>query len=327
MPVGKVPEDVLRRSVMNLLHTRRDEVLLGSAVGEDCAAVALQEDEVFVLSTDPITGTAKDIGHLSVIVTVNDLASAGAEPIGILLTVLLPEQATEEELARIMKDVEHACAGTALQVLGGHTETTTVVNQPLVSVTGVGKVRRGRLISTGGARPGMELVATKWVGIEGTSIIAKEREQELRARFAAPFLEQAKQMDALLCVLPEGRIAAEYGAAAMHDVTEGGIFGALWEMAEASGVGIEVDGNAIPIRQETVELCEFFAINPYRLISSGCMLIAANDGFGLVARLKAADIPAAVIGHVTEGKDRIVEFGGRRQYLTPPEADELHKVV
>ena len=115
LETGKVPENVLKRSVMNLLHTKRDEVLLGSAVGEDCAAVSLGDDEVFVLSTDPITGTAKDIGQLSVIVTVNDLASAGAEPIGILLTVLLPEGSTERELAAIMQDVESACAESNLQ--------------------------------------------------------------------------------------------------------------------------------------------------------------------------------------------------------------------
>ncbi len=327
LETGKVPENVLKRSVMNLLHTKRDEVLLGSAVGEDCAAVSLSDDEVFVLSTDPITGTAKDIGQLSVIVTVNDLASAGAEPIGILLTVLLPECSTEGELAAIMQDVESACAESNLQVIGGHTETTPVVNQPLVSVTGVGKARRGRLISTGGAKPGMSLIATKWIGIEGTSILAKEKKEALEERFSKQFVERAIEFDRYLCVLPEGRIAADHGAAAMHDVTEGGIYGALWEMAEASKVGIEVDLKAIPVRQETIELCEFFDINPYRLISSGCMLIAAHDGDGLIRKLKEADIPANIIGRVTDNNDRVVISGDRRQYLTPPEADELHKAL
>lgn len=327
LETGKVPENVLKRSVMNLLHTKRDEVLLGSAVGEDCAAVSLGDDEVFVLSTDPITGTAKDIGQLSVIVTVNDLASAGAEPIGILLTVLLPEGSTERELAAIMQDVESACAESNLQVIGGHTETTPVVNQPLVSVTGVGKARRGRLISTGGAKPGMSLIATKWIGIEGTSILAKEKKEALEECFSKQFVERAIEFDRYLCVLPEGRIAADHGAAAMHDVTEGGIYGALWEMAEASKVGIEVDLKAIPVRQETIELCEYFDINPYRLISSGCMLIAAHDGDGLIRKLKEADIPANIIGRVTDNNDRVVISGDRRQYLTPPEADELHKAL
>ena len=327
LETGKVPESVLKRSVMNLLHTKRKEVVLGSAVGEDCAAVALAEDEIFVLSTDPITGTAKDIGRLSILVTVNDLASAGAEPVGVLLTILLPVGATEEDLAEIMRDVDAACAKTDLQVIGGHTETTPVVNQPVVSVTGVGKVKRGRLISTAGAKPGMDLVVTKAVGIEGTSILAKEYAQELTERFSGDFVERAAAFDRFLSVLDEGIIAAKHGAGAMHDVTEGGIFGALWEMAEASGTGLNVELLEIPIRQETVEICEYFSIDPYRLISSGCMLIATEDGYGLIRKLSEAGIPASVIGKVTTGPDRIVTSGDRRTYLVPPGPDELHKAL
>lgn len=327
LEIGKVPENVLKRSVMNHLHTKRKEVLLGSAVGEDCAAIALAEDEVFVLSTDPITGTAKDIGRLSVLVTVNDLASAGAEPVGIMVTVLLPVGSTERDLAVIMADVDEACTKADIQVIGGHTETTAVVKVPVVSVTGVGKVRRGCLVSTAGAKPGMDLITTKAIGIEGTSILAKEFGDALRERFSEEFVARAAAFDQYLSVLPEGRIAAEFGVGAMHDVTEGGIFGALWEMAEASGTGILADLFRIPIRQETVEICEFFGIDPYRLISSGCMLIAASDGNGLVARLREDGIPSSVIGKVTEGSDRIVVSGDRRSHLVPPESDELHKAL
>ena len=109
MKIGKIPENVLKRSVLRQFHTKRDEVLLGAGVGEDCAGIELSEDEVFVVSTDPITGTSKDIGGLSVIVTINDLASAGAEPIGIMLTILLPEQNEEKELKAMVQQVEAEC--------------------------------------------------------------------------------------------------------------------------------------------------------------------------------------------------------------------------
>ena len=128
------------------------------------------------MSTDPITGTAKDIGTLAIQITVNDLASAGAEPVGVLLTVLLPESVEEPELRAMMAQVE-ACAKAKIQVMGGHTEVTAVVNQPLISVCGVGKVKDGCLISTGGARPGMDILVTKWIGIEGISIIAAKKKQ------------------------------------------------------------------------------------------------------------------------------------------------------
>lgn len=326
MKIGKVPENVLKRSVFKQIHKRRPEVVLGAGVGEDCAAIKLAADETLVLSTDPITGTAKDIGKLAIQVTVNDLASSGAEPIGVLLTVLLPESIREIKLRQMMEQVEEACAKVGVQVMGGHTEVTSVVNQPVITVCGVGKVKDGKIISTGGARPGMDILVTKWIGIEGTSIIAKEQEEQLLTRFAAPFVERAKGLDVYLSVLSEAAVAVRSGVSAMHDVTEGGIFGALWEMAEASGVGLEIDIKKIPIRQETVEICEFFGINPYQLISSGCMLMAAKDGNLLVRELEKEGIPATIIGKATEGNDRVLLNDDERRFLEPPKTDELYKV-
>lgn len=327
MKVGKLPESVLKRSVFKQLHTKREEVLLGAGVGEDCAAMKLDSDEIFVISTDPITGTAKDIGDLAVQITVNDLASAGAEPIGVMLTMLLPEDATEEELKHVMAQVESACEKNRIQVMGGHTEVTRVVSQIVLSVTGVGKAKEDRLISTADVLPDMDILVTKWVGIEGTAILAKEKEQELSARYTKPFLEAAKGLDRYLSVLPEAATAVKSGVAAMHDVTEGGIFGALWEMAEASGVGLEIDLKKIPLKQETVEICEYFGISPYELISSGSMLMAAKDGNRLVMELQKEAIPAVIIGKATAGRDRILRNEDECRYLEPPKTDELYKVL
>lgn len=327
MKVGKVPESVLKRSVLKQIHTRRPEVILGAGVGEDCAALQLAPDETLVMSADPITGTAKDIGTLAVQITVNDLASAGAEPVGVLLTVLLPPSVCEQDLCLMMKQVEEACAKAGVQVMGGHTEITRVVNQPVISVCGVGKVKNGRIISTGGAKPGMDILVSKWIGIEGTAIIAKEKEEELEKRFSGEFIGRAKAFDAYISVQSEAAVAAKSGVSAMHDVTEGGIFGALWEMAEASGVGLEIDVKKIPIRQETVEICEYFGVNPYQLISSGCMLMAAENGGNLVRELEMAGIPAAVIGKAMTGNDRVLLNGDERRFLEPPKTDELYKVI
>ena len=327
MKVGKVPENVLKRSVFKQLHTTRKEVLLGAGVGEDCAAMKLAEDEVFVISTDPITGAAKDIGALAVQITVNDLASAGAEPIGIMLTVLLPENAEEKDLKTVMAQVEEACEKNRIQVMGGHTEVTKVVNQIVISVTGVGKAKEGRVISTAGVKPGMDIIVTKWIGLEGTAILAKEKEAVLRERYSQPFIDKAKELDRYISVLSEAATAVKSGVAAMHDVTEGGIFGALWEIAEASGVGLEIDLKKIPLKQETVEICEFFGINPYELISSGSMLMAAEDGNGLVMELEKAGIPAVVIGKATDSNDRVLLNEEERRFLEPPKTDELYKAL
>ena len=327
MKIGKVPENVLKRSVMKQLHYKRDEVILGPGIGEDCAALALAEDEILVMSTDPITGTAKDIGKLAIQITANDLASAGAEPIGVMLTILLPDGTREIALKRIMEQMECACREAKMQILGGHTEVTAVVNQPVVNVAGVAKAKKGSLISTAGARAGMDIVVSKWVGIEGTMIFAKEKEAELKEHFPADFVDTAIGFDRYLSVVPEAAVATQSSVAAMHDVTEGGLFGALWEMAEASGVGLEIDLKKIPIRQETVEICEYFDVNPYGLISSGMMLMASADGNALVLALQEAGIPATVISKATEGNDRVIIRDEERRFLEPPKTDELYKVL
>lgn len=327
MKIGKVPEAVLKRSVLNQIHTRRKEVLLGASVGEDCAAVAVAEDEMLVMSTDPVTGTVQDIGDLAIQITINDLASAGAEPVGVMLTVLLPERVSEQKMRHMIGQAEAACAKFHVQIMGGHTEVTKAVNQPLISVVGVGKAKKGKLVSTAGARPGMDILVTKWIGIEGTAILAKEKEAELSGTFPQAFVEQAKAFDHMLSVLPEALIAVRHQVAAMHDVTEGGIFGALWEMAEASGVGLEIDLKKIPIRQETVEICEYFDLNPYELISSGCMLMAAADGNTIVRELEKSGIHAAVVGKAVKGKDRVLYAAEEKRFLEPPKSDELYKVL
>ncbi|HWT73279.1 MAG TPA: AIR synthase family protein [Mobilitalea sp.] len=327
MNLGKVPETVLKRSVLNQIKHRRDEVLVGPAIGEDCSVLAIAEDEVIVISSDPITGAVQDIGTFAVHITANDIASNGAEVIGIMLTLLLPEGTVEAELRTMMKDIEAVCDKLHIEVIGGHTEITKAVHQPIVTVTGIGKMKRDAMIKTAGARPGQEIVMTKWAGLEGTAIIAKAKEAELRTKYSGSFLEGAKKMIDYISVVPEAMIARAVGVTSMHDVTEGGIFGALWEIGAASKVGLEVDLKKILLKQETVEICEFFDINPYMLISSGCMLMITDKANQLVDHLKADGIAAAVIGRITEGNDRIIINEEERRFLEPPKSDELYKVV
>ena len=327
MNLGKISETVLKRSVLNQIGHRREEVLVGPGIGEDCSVLSIAEDEVLVLSTDPITGTDQDIGTLAVHITANDIASNGAEVIGIMLTILLPEGTEEAQLRTAMQDMEEVCKKLNIEIVGGHTEVTKAVRQPIITVTGVGKMKRSEMIKTAGARPGQEIVMTKWAGLEGTAIIAAAKEEQLRTKYNQSLLDGAKQLIDFISVVPEARIARECGVTSMHDVTEGGIFGALWEIGAASKVGLEVDLRKILLKQETVEICEFYDINPYMLISSGCMLMITDQANYLVERLKAAGIAAAVIGRITQGNDRIIINEEERRFLEPPKSDELYKVM
>ena len=326
LKIGKVPESVLKRSIIKQIKTKRDEIIIGAGVGEDCAAIGLEEDEIFVTSTDPITGTSHDIGALSVHVTANDIASSGAEVIGIMLSVLLPEGTEEADLKHMMQQVEEVCSKLNIQTVGGHTEVTAAVTQPIITATGIGKVKRDRLVTTSGACPGDDVVVTKWIGLEGTSIIVKEKKDRLQKRFLDSFIETAEGFSEYLSVVEDAKIAVSAGVTSMHDVTEGGIFGALWEVAESSRTGLEINLLDIPVRQETVEICEEFGINPYGLISSGSMLITAKNGYDVVRSLKNAGINAAVIGKVTEGNDRVLLNGDEKRFLEPPKSDELYRI-
>ncbi|NCB92135.1 MAG: hydrogenase maturation factor [Clostridia bacterium] len=327
MKIGKLPENVLIRSVLRQVKHRREEVLVGPAVGQDCAALVIEPDEALVMSSDPITGTVKDLGSHSIHITANDLAAAGAEPIGVMMTLMIPDTVEEPEIREIVQDVERACAQLDMEVMGGHTEVTNVVRQPLISITGVGKIKKSRLTTVTQIQPDQDIVVTKWIGLEASTILAKEREAELRRRFPAGIVDTAMSFDQLLSVIPESKIAVEHGVTAMHDITEGGVFGALWEMANGAGLGLEVDISKIPIRQETVEICEYFGVNPYQIMSSGSMMIATDEGYELVRKLEKAGIHAAVVGRTNSSNDRILRNGEEVRYLDKPQPDELYKVL
>ena len=327
MEIGKVPENVLKRSILKQIKTKRPEVLVGADVGEDCAIVGLQPDEVMVLSTDPITGTTKEMGRWAVMISANDIASSGAEVIGVLVCALLPPRIREIKIRELMQEIEACCQELNIQVVGGHTEVTDAVNRPVLSVTGIGKVKKDRMLPTKGAKPGQDIVITKWVALEGTAILAKEKEEELLQKFPAFLIEEAKGYSQYLSIIKEAAIAGKSNVSAMHDITEGGVFGALWEMAESAGVGLTIDLKKIPIKQATVEICNYFDVNPYEMMSSGSLMLAADNGYDLVRVLEEAGIHAAVIGKVTEGNDRVVTNGEETRFLEPPKTDQLYKAL
>lgn len=326
MKTGKASEAVLDRSVFRQLKTKRPEVLQGAGIGLDYAAVELAPGEVAVYAAEPVAEAGLRQGSRTVIAALNNVACAGARPVGILVNLFIPTVYNEEQLRELVKELESACGEAGAQIMGGHTEITPKIKEPLLTITGVGKVQKDKRIDNRNLKPGMDILLTKWIGLEGSWILAQEREEELRGRYPAAFLEKAKAFDKYFPQWQEAEAAAEFGVDAMHDVSKGGVFAALWELAECAGVGLEIDMKKIPIRQETVEICEFFEINPYQLLSGGCMLMAAWDGNGLVRVLEKEGIPAAVIGKATGGKDRVLLQGEEKRFLVHAQTDEIYRV-
>lgn len=327
MKIGKASESVLKRSVFKQLHTKRDEVISAVGTGLDAAVLKLDADEMTVLSTNPVMGTLEELGEYGVLSVVSNLAAAGATPVGILLTILLPEKEDERTLKKIVAQAQEVCDRYQIQILGGHTEVTKAVNQPVLSLVAVGKAKKDSLCLSKGAKPGMDILIANWIALEGTVILAAEKEQELLTRYTAPFLDKTKALKKFLDIQKAAQIATGHGVGAMKDGSRGGIFGTLWEFAEASGIGLEIDLKKIPIRQETVEVCEFLGVNPYELHAGGCLLMAAEDGNALVQALEREGIFATVIGKATAGNDRVLLNEEERRFLEPAKPDELLKYI
>lgn len=327
MKVGKISEVALKRAVLKQLNHKREEVLFGGSVGEDCAAMKLEEGEVCVVSSNPVTGAGKIQGALAIYSAVNNLVTSGAEAVGVMMTLMLPENFKESRLAELSSQIEEVCKVLNVQVMGGHTEVTPAVNEPVFSVTAVGKAKENKLLHAKCAKADQDIVMSKWIGMEGSVAIAAAKEKELLERFPKAMIDEIKRMLPNCCAAAEAALAVKSGVSAMHDVSSGGIYGALYELSEAAGVGLEIDLRAIPIKQETVEICEYLGLNPYYLKSGGSMLMVCDHGQELVRTLEKEGIHAAVIGRTTSDNAKAVINEGEVSYLERPKADELLKLA
>lgn len=327
MKLGKLDSDLLKKLIFNHINLKRQEVITRPGIGEDCAVVDYGQN-VCVMSTDPITGAANDIGRLAIHISCNDIASEGVEPLGIMLTIMVPESTTEAQLEEIMKQAAEEAEKLNVEIIGGHTEVTNAVNKPIIVSTAIGKSPKEKFIKNEKAQPGDAIIMTKYAGLEGTGIIASDYSYDLKSYLTDEEIEKAIGLLDQLSVVPEGITAGQIGVIDMHDVTEGGILGAIWEMCEITGVGAEIEYEKIPIMTETIKICEVYQIDPMKLISSGSMMIIVKEEKKerLLEAFKYQNIHAAQIGIITQ-KDKYLIKEGMKYTIHSPEADELYKVV
>ncbi|MGN0484679.1 MAG: AIR synthase-related protein [Lachnospiraceae bacterium] len=308
MREGKIAEAVCRRSVLRQLQTKPQE-----------------EENEFTYTANPEMIFSSDAGARGVYRVANHLAAEKAVPIGVLTQLLLPVTTQEEELKAWVRQIDEACKLAHLAVLGGHTQVTRAVSEPLFSFTGIGKKKQKQIPQKNYA--GFDVVVTKWVALEGTVLLAEKKQAELQTRYPQAMLDTAKEFAQFLPAWVEAAHAQKSGSCIMQDVSEGGIFGALWELAERAGVGLDIDLKTIPIRQETVEICEFFGLNPYELCGQGSILIFTQDGTALCRTLEKEGISATLIGKTTDKNDRVLWNEDEKRFLEPPKMDEIYKVL
>jgi hydrogenase expression/formation protein HypE len=326
LPPGKVPPELLERYALGRAGAPRGEVVVGPALGEDSAVVDLG-GQLAVISADPITGATRNAGWLAVHVCCNDLGAMGAEPVGVLVTLLLPSEGAVGHLDRAMADVHRACVDLGIAVLGGHSEITAGLTAPILSLTALGRAPRERLVTSHGARPGDQLILTKAAAVEGTAILATDFADELTRELGPEVVAAGQRFYDEISVVREGIAAAAAGATAMHDVTEGGVLSALNELATASDVGLRVRVEAIPRREVTDQICGYFSVDPLALVSSGSLLIAAPKERDVAGALRGDGFEATVIGEIAETKERRLLLRGKSLPLFTPPRDELWRLL
>ena len=337
LPVGKLKHDFLKELLPT--YNKNADVVVGPQLGEDAAVIELG-DNYLVATSDPITFATKDIGWYVVCVNGNDIAAMGATPKWLLVTLLLPEEATTPAMVRdIMAQLTQACAAFDIALCGGHTEVTPAVTQPIVIGQMMGVTHKKALFTSADACVEDVLILTKGLGIEATAIIARACEKPLREKCDALFLEQAKNylMDPGISVLKDAQIAiATGGVHAMHDVTEGGVATAVYELATAAALGVTVYsdkllGSPLLYSDVTRTLCDMFGLNPLGVISSGAMLIASEPEKGetICQALGAAGINADIIGKFLPAEHGLwlEDTIGTRQPLPIFETDEIAKLL
>ena len=298
LKTGKLDSEVLKRIIFDNIKFKRDEIITRPGIGEDCAEIDFGE-YVCVMSTDPITASVSDIGRLSIHISCNDIASNGVQPVGIMLAVMLPAGTTEEDIA-------------------------PAVNKPVIVSTAIGRQPKNKIKQE--IKTGDKIFITKFCGIEGTGIIACDCRDEVKSILTSEELDEAEAMLDMVSVVKEGVIAGDIGVSAMHDITEGGVLGAVWELCQVAGLGAEINIADIPVKPVTQKICAHFDIDYLRLISSGCMLIIAPQE-------KQQELESRIDMIKCIGEVKPAEFGVMMitdkgaEAIAPPESDELYKAV
>ncbi len=327
MKNGKISQAALDRSVLrplSLAGVRGED----ARPGADSAAWQMHSPEGAVCVCSGSLGGAFDLSEESIVMgALNNLSASGASARGLVISLTMPEDAEEADLKKIMEHIAALLKELHLCVLGGDTRVSDALSRPLLSVTALGermdagskKRHREDLV-------GKAIVMTGKAAQEGCGILTRAFYEELSSHLPAAFLDSQMCAKEHGSIVKEAQIAFKEGAFLAHDVSEGGVFAALWELGEISGCGFEVDLKAIPIRQETIEICEVLDVNPYQLHGQGALLIITDSAERLMGRLKEAGISSAVIGYTTGENARMIRNLDEVRYLEKPQSDPLRQI-
>ena len=319
MRKGTIEEIVLTRSVTKHIRKHNKGLVVGAGVGNDYSAVSFPFGDIISCEA-----TSTDI-ELALIKAMNNFATSGGEAMGIRVLFLLSKACEEQDVKKYMSKVNSFADENGIQIMGGHTEVTTnETTYFCITVIGLSKDYKAKIKTI---KPGYDIVMTKYAGLYGSDYIADKKKDNLSKRFAGSYIANALFGFEQYSVVPEARIASlDENVCYMHDVSTGGVYGALWQLGSRINKGILVYNSDIPIKQETIEFCELFDINPYMLEGTGALLVVSSDGQSLVDELMSKEIFACVIGKVTDSKEKCIDTGSEKRFLSPVKGDDIDSI-
>ena len=325
MRTGKLAQAPLKRAVLRQLNTQSGQAkgTASDEYGADCAFLQQVAGAVSAYTAVSAAPGFRERPEALVVAAANNLFASKAVPQALMIHAVIPTEYEEEALKEDMRRIAKSAEAQKMRIIGGHTEVSRDVSRPWYHMTGIGFTPASDDENI--LKPGQELIVTKQIALAGTAALAFSFEEELSKRFPVSIIDRAKEFEKLMSVAAEAQAASRFGPCAMHDLSQGGIFTALWEMAERAGVGLEVDLKRIPVKQETIELCEYFDINPYNLYSAGALLIGTDRPEMMVDALAKAGVEAAVIGRVTDENGRVIRNGEEMRFLDRPHQEEWYR--
>jgi hydrogenase expression/formation protein HypE len=308
LQAGKIPNQLLK-SLLKDLPVFGDEVVIPPALGIDAAGLRVG-DRLLAITSDPITFASKQIGKYAVRVNVNDIACMGCRPRWMMNTLLLPLGTTDLDLYELWHELVNELKLYQIQAIGGHTEVTAAVNQPVLVCQMIGEPVTGALLDIRSAKPGDKMLLWRGAAVEGSALLATERYDDLKKHIPAAQLDTMRNLinEPGICIWPAAeKLFALDGLVALHDPTEGGIATALHEVAEVSGCGIQVRSADIPILSETLQLAALLKFDPLGLLASGSLIIVCRPEAeaSMLQALRGERV--ASIGELTEEQGSYID--------------------
>jgi hydrogenase maturation factor len=338
--LGKVAGAFLAETILGHLGAPDPQVLVAPQPGVDIGVLRVAPGIVMAATTDPVF-ILPSLGWeraawFAVHILASDAATSGLPLRAMSVDLNLPPELSDADLGTMWESYAGACADLGITVLTGHTARYAGCTWPMVGgATCIAIGAEDAYVAPTMARSGDHLVVTKGAAIEATALLAASFPDQLRSSVDEQTLAAAQALLGAMTVVPEARVAAAYGVrdagvTAMHDATEGGVLGGLWELADAAGLGIRVERAAIPVRPEVAAVCAAAEIDPYLSISEGTLIISVRPGHaqGLLAAVNGAGIEAADVGELLPAHaGRTLIIDGRAGPLAPPALDPYWAAV